>query len=96
MRSGEQGQPVDQEWQEPVLRWVAGAAVGAVALLGVLIIVVLVAVALEPPGWLQTLLGAMIAFGAASLAWLVANALGGADKNEPHGPHLVHGSRHGE
>ncbi|MBA2427769.1 MAG: hypothetical protein H0V60_11900 [Actinobacteria bacterium] len=72
--------------QEGMMRWVVGAAVAAVALLGLLIIVALVAVALQPPDWAQTLLGAVMAFGAASFAWLVASALDSSRKEHASSP----------
>ena len=59
-----------------VVRWTLGCLVAAVAMVGVLILVLLVAIALSPPAWVQVLLGVALALGGAALAWLVATALG--------------------
>jgi phosphate/sulfate permease len=45
-------------------------------MVGILILVLLVAVALSPPTWVQVLLGVALALGGAAFAWLVATALG--------------------
>ncbi len=57
------------------LRWLIGAVVGTLALAGTLILVVLVAVALQPPSWMQILIGVLLVAGSVLLAWLVAEAL---------------------
>ncbi len=58
-----------------VVRWGAGCLVAAAATLGVVILVFLVSVALQPPVWVQVALGVVLAAGGAVLAWLVAAAL---------------------
>lgn len=58
-----------------VFRWSVGCLVAAASTLGVVILVFLVSVALQPPVWLQVLLGIGLAAGGAVLAWLVASAL---------------------
>jgi hypothetical protein len=63
---------------EPVLRWTLGCLVGAAAVVGTLVLVLLVTLALEPPGWVQVLIGLALVGGGALLAWLVASALGHA------------------
>jgi predicted benzoate:H+ symporter BenE len=63
---------------EPVLRWTLGCLVGAAAIVGTLILVLLVTLALEPPEWVQVLVGLALVGGGAVLAWLVASALGRA------------------
>ncbi len=68
-----------------MFRWVAAGLVAAAALLGSLILVALVVVALEPPGWVQMLLGITMAIGAAVFAWLVASALGRDGDRERRG-----------
>ncbi len=60
---------------DDVVRWVAAGVVAAAALLGLLILVAIVAYALQPPGWLQMVLGVAMAAGAAVFAWLLAAAL---------------------
>ncbi len=57
------------------MRWVAAGVVAAAALLGLLVLVAIVAYALQPPGWLQIVLGVAMAAGAAVFAWLLAAAL---------------------
>ncbi|MFN2525351.1 MAG: hypothetical protein ABR505_03680 [Actinomycetota bacterium] len=56
-------------------RWTLGCLVASVALTGLLILVLLVAIAISPPVWIQVLLGVGLACGGALLAWLVAAAL---------------------
>ena len=58
------------------LRWTVGCLLGALSTVGVLILVALVAIALEPPTWVQVVLGAALAVGGAVFAWLIASALG--------------------
>jgi predicted benzoate:H+ symporter BenE len=58
------------------LRWTLGCLVGAAALVGTLILVLLVTLALQPPAWVQVLAGIALVAGGALLAWLVASALG--------------------
>ena len=57
-----------------VTRWMVGCAVGAAATIGVVILVFLVALALQPPVWVQVVIGAVLALGAAVFTWLVATA----------------------
>ena len=70
-----------------VLTWAVAAAVAGAALLGLSILVSLVVIALQPPGWVQTALGAALAFGTALFAWLIATALRSRDLEQA--PHLV-------
>ena len=58
------------------LRWTVGCLLAMLSTIGVLILVALVAIALEPPTWVQVLLGAGLAVGGAVFAWLIATALG--------------------
>lgn len=58
------------------LRWTVGCLLGALSMVGVLILVALVAIALEPPTSVQVALGAALAVGGAVFAWLIASALG--------------------
>ena len=66
------GEPV----LSPEVRWTVGCLVGALATVGILILVALVAIALSPPTWVQVVLGAGLAGGGAVFAWLIASALG--------------------
>ncbi len=66
----------------PELRWGLGCLIAAFALSGLLILVLLVAIALRPPVWLQVVLGLGLVAGAAVLAWLVAVALGGSARRD--------------
>jgi phosphate/sulfate permease len=58
------------------LRWTVGCLVGAAAVVGALILVLLVTLALQPPEWVQVVVGVGLVAGGAALAWLVASALG--------------------
>ena len=60
----------------PEVRWTLGCLVAAAAISGLGILVLLVAIALQPPAWVQVLIGVALAAGGAFLAWLVASALG--------------------
>ena len=71
-----------QDDLRPEVRWGLGCLVGALALGGVLILVLLIAVALRPPVWLQIVLGIALVAGATLLAWLVAVALGGSPRRD--------------
>lgn len=62
----------------PEVRWGLGCLVAAAAVVGGLILTLLVAIALQPPAWIQVVLGIGLAVGGAILAWLVASALGQA------------------
>jgi membrane protein implicated in regulation of membrane protease activity len=64
----------------PEVRWIIGVVVGLTAMLGLMILVALVSFALEPPAWLQIVMGlVLVAFGCL-LTWLVASALGQRDR----------------
>lgn len=60
----------------PELRWTVGCLVAALATVGLFILVLLVAIALEPPTWMQVVLGVGLVIGGAIFAWLIASALG--------------------
>lgn len=72
--------PRDAPESVDVMRWIAAGIVAAAALLGLVVLVAIVAYALQPPGWLQMLLGIVMAAGAAIFAWLLASALGKDDR----------------
>ena len=65
---------------DSMVRWGFASFVAAVALAGFLILAAVIAVALEPPGWLQLVLGVLLAVGSAALAWLVASAIRSRDE----------------
>lgn len=67
--------PVDTPQSDDFVRWVAAGVVAAAALLGLVVLVTMIAYALQPPGWLQMVLGVVMAGGAAFFAWLLASAL---------------------
>ena len=60
----------------PELSWTLGCLVAAAALVGVLILVLLVTLALQPPEWVQVVAGVALVGGGALLTWLIASALG--------------------
>jgi hypothetical protein len=60
----------------PEVRWGVGCLVAVAAMVGVLALVVLVALVLQPPAWVQVVMGVGMAAGAVMLAWVVAAALG--------------------
>lgn len=68
---------------EDVMRWVAAGIVAAAALLGLVVLVAMIVYALQPPGWLQMVLGVVMAAGAAFFAWLLASALRKDDTEIP-------------
>lgn len=70
------------------LRWTVGAGLAAVALLGLLIFVGLIAMAAQPPEWMQFALGVVLAVGSASFAGLVAQALRPEDRIEDGSSYL--------
>ena len=67
--------PRDAPESGDVVRWLAAGIVATAALLGLVVLVAIVAYALQPPGWLQMVLGVVMAAGAAVFAWLLASAL---------------------
>ena len=58
-----------------VMRWVAAGVVAAAALLGLVVLVAIVVYALQPPGWLQIVVGVAMVAGTVIFAWLLASAL---------------------
>ena len=54
--------------------WLVGCAVGGAAMTGIVIFVFLLALALQPPAWVQILIGGLLALGGAVFAWLIASA----------------------
>jgi hypothetical protein len=64
----------------PEVRWGLGCLVGGLALGGTLILVLIVALIVQPPPWLQVVLGVALAAGATSFAWLFSSALRRGDE----------------
>ncbi len=64
---------------DELMRWVTAAFLAAAALVGLVVLAAILTFALQPPGWLQVVLGVVMAAGAAFFAWLVASALGKDD-----------------
>lgn len=60
--------------------WLVGCAVGGAAMTGIVIFVFLVALALQPPIWVQILIGVSLALGGAVFAWLIASAWRSRDR----------------
>ena len=60
--------------------WLVGCAVGAAAMTGIVIFVFLLALALQPPAWVQILIGVSLALGGAVFAWLIASAWRSRDR----------------
>jgi uncharacterized membrane protein len=71
--------------KRPEVRFGVGCLVALAAIAGSLILVFLVAFALQPPAWVQVLLGVALIGGGAVLGLLVAKALGGPEA-DPAGP----------
>ncbi|MGH2808982.1 MAG: hypothetical protein ACRDKT_17090 [Actinomycetota bacterium] len=71
-------QPLKPPDGPDVVGWGVGCLVAAAATLGVVILVFIIAVALQPPVWVQITVGVVLAIGATVLAWLVAAAVGQA------------------
>lgn len=71
---------------DDVMRWVAAGIVAAAALLGLVVLVAMIAYALQPPGWVQTVLGIVMAAGAVFFAWLLATALRKDDAENARSP----------
>ena len=71
-------------FSRPEVQWGFGCLMGLTAVTGLLILLLLVAYVLQPPTWLQILLGVGLTVGGAIFAWLVASALGQSrSSNDP-------------
>lgn len=73
--------PLDAPESGDVMRWIAAGIVATAALLGLVVLVAYVVYVLQPPGWLQMVLGVVMAAGAAVFAWLLASALRDDDRS---------------
>lgn len=63
--------------------WGMAVLVASAALIGLVILVLLVALALQPPAWAQILVGVLIVVGAVSFAWLLQAAWRSSRDDEP-------------
>lgn len=81
MRSGD-----DRAEMSDRYRWGLGCVVGAAAITGTVILVLLAALAFEPPEWVQVVMGLGLVAGGGFLTWLVVSALGQARPREPEPP----------
>ena len=59
----------------PEVRWGLGCFLGTIAMLGSLILAGILVFALNPPGWVQVVVGIALLLIGAAIAWLVATAL---------------------
>lgn len=59
----------------PEVQWGVGCLLGLTAMVGLVIIALLIALAVQPPDWVQIIVGIGLVLGGAALAWLVAAAL---------------------
>jgi hypothetical protein len=66
--------------KRPEVRFGVGCLVALAAIAGSLVLVFLVAFALQPPAWVQVLIGVALIGGGAVLGLLVATALGGPEQ----------------
>lgn len=72
------------------VRWGLGCLLGAAAMMGLFIFTLLVALALQPPAWVQVITGIALVAAGAALAWLIATALGRSrDDDDERGPRSV-------
>lgn len=62
--------------ERPEVRWGLGCLLGAAAMIGMVILTFLIAFALEPPTWVQIVMGIGLVGAGGALAVLVALALG--------------------
>ena len=76
----------DGQLRRPEVQFGVGCLVALAAIAGSLILVFLVAFALQPPAWVQVLLGVALIGGGAILGLLVAKALARPVPSEPQGP----------
>lgn len=72
-RNGLHGPAQDADGE--LVRWLLAAVVAGAALVGGVILLSLIALVLQPPAAVQTVLGVAVALATASFAWLVASAL---------------------
>lgn len=86
--SKSRGRPRPQDgstdpFNRPELRWGLGCLIGMASMVGLLILALLVAIALQPPTWLQVIIGLVLVIAGAALGWLVVSALDSGRKSNP-------------
>ena len=69
--------------REAAVQWGVGCLVGGAALVGVVLLSALIAFAVQPPAWVQIVIGVVLALGGVLLTWLVATAWGRSSKDQP-------------
>lgn len=67
------------------LQWGLGCLVGGAALGGTVILVFLVAIAVQPPVWVQIVIGLVLVAGSIVLAWLYTSALRRSEESSSRG-----------
>jgi len=75
--------PSTDPMMRPEFRWGLGCLVAAAALIGLLVLLFVVAYLLQPPTWVQIILGLALVGGVVLLGWLVATALEQRDHPGP-------------
>ena len=68
---------------DPLVGWGLAVLVASAALIGLVILVLVVAFALQPPVWAQILVGVLIVVGAVSFAWLLQAAMRSSRNDDP-------------
>jgi hypothetical protein len=66
---------IETELVGQVTKWVIGAAVACVALMGLIALMAAMVFVFEPPSWAGVVIGVSLVVGAAAFAWLVASAV---------------------
>jgi len=56
-------------------KWLIGAAIACVALMGLIALLAAMVFVFEPPSWASVVIGVSLVIGAVAFAWLVASAL---------------------
>lgn len=70
---------------DPLVGWGMAVLVASAALIGLVILVLVIAFAVQPPAWAQILVGVLIVVGVVSFAWLLQAAMRSSRRDEHHG-----------
>lgn len=76
MQQAEKTSADGDDIQNVLARWVVAGLLAGAALIGIVILLFVVSFALQPPEWVQVVLGVALAMGAAVFTWLLASAFG--------------------